>query len=113
VDADGALLLLREILADIPRLPGASCTGKHALFDPVLGNGHRYQRRQEQIRLAEAARVCAGCPVIEQCTTVEGLCCIGGKQTSFPLCCLDQMARASSVKIAVSRYRRSVSKPSS
>jgi hypothetical protein len=40
VDADGALLLLREILADIPRLPGASCTGKHALFDPVLGNGH-------------------------------------------------------------------------
>jgi hypothetical protein len=29
-------------------------------------------------------------------------CCVGGKQTSFPLCCLDQMARASSVKITVS-----------
>jgi hypothetical protein len=33
---------------------------------------------------------------------VRGVCCVGGKQTSFPLCCLDQMARASSVKITVS-----------
>jgi hypothetical protein len=30
------------------------------------------------------------------------VCCVGGKQTSFPLCRLDQMARASSVKITVS-----------
>jgi hypothetical protein len=24
---------------------------------------------------------------------VSRVCCVGGKQTSFPLCCLDQMAR--------------------
>jgi hypothetical protein len=33
---------------------------------------------------------------------LRGVCCVGGKQTSFPLCRLDQMARASSVKITVS-----------
>jgi hypothetical protein len=32
----------------------------------------------------------------------NGFVALGGKQTSFPLCCLDQMARASSVKITVS-----------
>ena len=30
------------------------------------------------------------------------VCCVGGKQPRFPMCCFDQMARASSVKIAVS-----------
>jgi hypothetical protein len=70
MDADATVELLREILADLPRLPGARCIGKHVLFDPVPGNGGHQHRRQEQIRLAEAARVCAGCPVIGRCTTV-------------------------------------------
>jgi hypothetical protein len=39
-----------------------SLPGTAKLFDLIQGNGHRY-RRQEQIRLAEAARVRAGCPV--------------------------------------------------
>lgn len=69
MDADSALLLLREILVDLPRLPNAACVGRHQLFDPVLGNGRQYQR-QEQIRLAEAARLCAECPAIRHCTTV-------------------------------------------
>ncbi|MGH3999278.1 MAG: hypothetical protein ACRDTJ_17685 [Pseudonocardiaceae bacterium] len=34
-DADGALALLREILADLPRLPGASCVGRHELYDAM------------------------------------------------------------------------------
>lgn len=68
MDADGALLLLREILTDLPRLTGAACIGKHATFDPIVGNGHQY-RDQERARLAEAARVCATCPAIRHCPT--------------------------------------------
>jgi hypothetical protein len=30
VDHKGSIKLLSTILADIPRLPGANCTGKHA-----------------------------------------------------------------------------------
>ncbi len=30
------------------------------------------------------------------------VCCVGGKQPRFPMCCFDQMAWASSVKTAVS-----------
>ncbi|HEX4102343.1 MAG TPA: hypothetical protein VHY21_17680 [Pseudonocardiaceae bacterium] len=69
MDVDGALLPLREILTDLPQLTGAACIGRHEMFDPVIGNGNQY-RRQEQIRLAEAARLCAGCPVIQRCTSV-------------------------------------------
>lgn len=69
MNPDGVVALLAEILTDLPRLPNAACVGRHALYDPVTGNGHQ-QRRQEQIRLAEAARVCAGCPVIGRCTSV-------------------------------------------
>jgi hypothetical protein len=61
--------LLSAILAHLPRLPGASCIGKHRMYDPVLGNGHQH-RDQERARLAEAARVCAGCPVVQRFTTV-------------------------------------------
>jgi hypothetical protein len=39
------------------------------MFDPVLGNGHQYQR-QEQIRLAKAARLCTTCPAIRHCPSV-------------------------------------------
>jgi hypothetical protein len=42
-----ALLLLREILAGTARLPNAACIGRHELFDPVVGNGHRYQRQEQ------------------------------------------------------------------
>ncbi len=51
------------------------------------------------------------CVVVDECP--EGVCCVGGKQTRFPLCCLDQMAQVSSVKIAASRCRGSISTPSS
>jgi hypothetical protein len=43
-------------------------------------------------------RVCGHAEQVD----LPGVCCVGGKQTNFPLCCLDQMARASSVKITVS-----------
>jgi hypothetical protein len=69
MDADGALRLLAEILTDLPQLTGASCVGKHRMFDPVIGNGHRY-RDQERARQTKAARVCAGCPVIGRCPSV-------------------------------------------
>ncbi|MGH3824569.1 MAG: hypothetical protein ACRDRA_17305, partial [Pseudonocardiaceae bacterium] len=61
--------LLKVILADQPRLPGAACRGRHELFDPVVGNGPRFQHR-EQHRRAEAARVCAGCPERHHCPDV-------------------------------------------
>jgi hypothetical protein len=69
MDADGALLLLREILADLPRLHGASCVGQYALFDPVVDNGRRH-RDQERARLAKTATICATCPVRAQCISV-------------------------------------------
>jgi hypothetical protein len=69
MDREGSIKLLSAILADIPRLPGASCTGKRHMFDPAPGNGRQYQR-QEQIRLAETAWVLRWLPVIGRCTTV-------------------------------------------
>jgi hypothetical protein len=39
MDPDGALLLLREILTDLPQLTGAACVGQHAVFDPVNAHG--------------------------------------------------------------------------
>ena len=69
MDADATLDLLKEILAGVPRLTGAACIERHEMFDPVLGNGHQYQR-QEQIRLAKAARLCTTCPAIRHCPSV-------------------------------------------
>ncbi|MGH3888769.1 MAG: hypothetical protein ACRDSZ_19790 [Pseudonocardiaceae bacterium] len=43
VDRDGTIKLLAVILADLPKLDGAACRGRHELFDPIRGNGHRYQ----------------------------------------------------------------------
>jgi WhiB family redox-sensing transcriptional regulator len=73
MDADAALDLLKEILAGVPRLPGAACIGRHELFDPVPGNGGHQHQRQEQIRRAEAARLCATCPAIRHCPSVTVL----------------------------------------
>jgi UDP-N-acetylglucosamine:LPS N-acetylglucosamine transferase len=39
----------------------------------------------------------------------DRVCCVRGKQTRFPMRCVDQRARASSAKIVISRYRRSIS----
>lgn len=69
MDSDSALALLKAILADTVRLPGAACVGRHELFDQTPGNGRRYQC-QERTRLAEAARVCATCPAIRHCMSV-------------------------------------------
>ena len=57
VDADAALLLLREILADLRRLPGASCIGHHDLYDDCPGRGHQHhdQQRAHAPELAEHA----------------------------------------------------------
>jgi hypothetical protein len=68
-DRNGVVALLAEILTDRPQLTGAACIGKHAMFDPIVGNSLQYRNR-ERVRLAKAARVCAGCPVIQRCTTV-------------------------------------------
>jgi len=70
MDADAALALLKAILADSVRLPNAACVGRHELFDPIPGNGGDQHQRQEQIRRAEAARLCAGCPAILHCPSV-------------------------------------------
>jgi hypothetical protein len=67
MDREASIKLLAAILADLPQLTGASCIGKHRAFDPIVGNGHLYQH-QEQIRLAEAARLCAGCPARAKCS---------------------------------------------
>ncbi|MGH3522204.1 MAG: hypothetical protein ACRDU4_05100 [Mycobacterium sp.] len=69
MDPDGTVRLLSAILTDSPRLPGAACRGRHAMFDPIRGNEPGFQRR-EQVRRTEAARVCAGCPVIHRCPDV-------------------------------------------
>ena len=38
MDTDGALLLLQEILTDLPQLSGAACVGRHALYDELPGH---------------------------------------------------------------------------
>jgi hypothetical protein len=70
VDHDGTIELLSKILADTVRLTGAACIGRHELFGQTPGNGGHQHQRQEQIRRAEAARLCAGCPAIQHCTSV-------------------------------------------
>ncbi|MGH3897571.1 MAG: hypothetical protein ACRDTA_04825 [Pseudonocardiaceae bacterium] len=35
VDRDGTIKLLAVILADLPKLDGAACRGRHELFDPM------------------------------------------------------------------------------
>jgi transcription factor WhiB len=74
VDREATVRLLAAILAGQPRLPGAACRGRCELFDPIRGNSPRFQR-QKHLRLAEAARVCAGCPVTQRCpdVTVEAV----------------------------------------
>ncbi|MGH3685131.1 MAG: hypothetical protein ACRDSM_08770 [Pseudonocardiaceae bacterium] len=69
VDRDGTIKLLAVILADLPKLDGAACRGRHELFDPIRGNGHRYQH-EEHIRLAKAARICSSCPMVQRCPDV-------------------------------------------
>ncbi len=66
MDREGVVRLLEAILASQPKLPGASCIGRHSVFDAEPGNGRWYQI-QEQNRVAEAARVCGGCPVRPRC----------------------------------------------
>lgn len=72
VDREATARLLSAILANQPRLPGAACIGRHELFDPIRGNGSRFQH-QEQIRRVEAARIRAGCPVIHYCPSVTAV----------------------------------------
>jgi hypothetical protein len=90
-----------------PRLPLAgtirSISTASRISDSVVGAG------------SSAAPVTGtDCAAIAVRGSLSGwVCCVGGKQTRFPLCCLHQMTRASSVKIAVSRCRRSISQPSS
>jgi hypothetical protein len=69
VDVDGALLLLREILTDLPQLTGAACVGRHALYDELPGHGHQHHDQQRQ-RVKLAAACCGGCPVRHQCPMV-------------------------------------------
>ena len=69
MDREGTIKLQAVILADIPKLDGAACHGRHELFDSAPRNGRRYQQ-EEQIRLAEAARICSSCPVVQRCPDV-------------------------------------------
>lgn len=71
MDREASVKLLAAILTDLPQLTGAACVGKHRMFDPVIGNGLQCRDRERvRVRLAKAARVCAGCPVIQRCTSV-------------------------------------------
>lgn len=58
MDAEGTIQLLKEILADQPRLLGAACVGSHQVFDPLPGNGARVHREAERARLTRAAACC-------------------------------------------------------
>ena len=69
MDREGSIKLLSAILADLPQLSGASCVGQHGLFDELPGRGHQHHD-QEQIRLTEAATLCATCPARPKCPTV-------------------------------------------
>ncbi|MDQ2883267.1 MAG: hypothetical protein M3Y48_19380 [Actinomycetota bacterium] len=85
MDHEGVVTLLTVILPDQPKLDGANCIGKHRLYDRVAGHGHQHQR-QERARLAEATRVCGGCPVRPQspCPTTSAtvVLAVGVRRTS-------------------------------
>ncbi|WP_432793978.1 WhiB family transcriptional regulator [Rhodococcus ruber] len=49
-----------------PRLTGAACTGRAPLFDAELEEESAENRSS---RLAAAARICSGCPVLSACRT--------------------------------------------
>ncbi|AWG98710.1 WhiB family transcriptional regulator [Rhodococcus ruber] len=49
-----------------PRLTGAACTGRAPLFDAELEEESAENRSS---RLAAAARICRGCPVLSACRT--------------------------------------------
>lgn len=60
----GVVPLLEAILRDLPKLSGAACVGSGPLFDPrELGE----PGEEVDARHTAAARLCARCPVIEQC----------------------------------------------
>jgi integrase len=48
--------LLEAVLAGLPRLPGARCRDRYALFDSVDDDDH-----------AHAAAICRSCPALAQC----------------------------------------------
>ncbi|QDC16073.1 WhiB family transcriptional regulator [Rhodococcus ruber] len=49
-----------------PRLTGAACTGRAPMFDAELEEESIENRSS---RLAAAARICRGCPVLSACRT--------------------------------------------
>lgn len=51
------------------RLLGAKCVGHHRLFDADLDNMHE-STEQRSARHAQAARICATCPVQAGCAAV-------------------------------------------
>ncbi len=72
MDREGSIKLLAAILTDLPQLTGASCIGRHELFDPppgLPGNGYR-NPHQERERVHQAATLCTGCPVKARCPSV-------------------------------------------
>lgn len=58
--------LLEAILADLPRLDGASCRGQFALYDVLPGRGPE-RSAAERERLQAAVELCAGCPARPAC----------------------------------------------
>ncbi|MDQ2884024.1 MAG: hypothetical protein M3Y48_23455 [Actinomycetota bacterium] len=70
MDPEGSIKLISAILAGVRRLPGASCVGRHELYDELHGGYGRRHRDQERERHDLAAACCAGCPARTRCTTV-------------------------------------------
>ena len=58
-------LLMAELAAAIPRLPGAVCVGRESLFDPVERDGEHGD--DAKYRHRAALRLCAGCPALAEC----------------------------------------------
>lgn len=68
----GLAVLLADLAAGIPVLPGALCVGSHELFDPV----DRWAERPKDVqsRHRAALRLCRRCPAAEACESwVEGM----------------------------------------
>ncbi|MGB3699312.1 MAG: WhiB family transcriptional regulator [Gordonia sp. (in: high G+C Gram-positive bacteria)] len=66
LDPGATIELLKKVFFDLPKLDGARCVGRHALFDPRGVDEEPEAARQ---RHEQAVELCRRCPVIEQCAT--------------------------------------------
>lgn len=64
LDLAASVRLLTKVLAGVPRLPGAACTGLEAAFDAAHPNE---DATEVEYRHQTAVNICTRCPALDAC----------------------------------------------